>query len=94
MVKIAFLNVLIHGHEDGTLTTQVYRKPSNTNVIIGPPRPIYTHYHATRICTSPTQAKKEVEFLLNVYEDNGFYRKRFEKNRLYLQTPSNRPTEK
>ena len=34
--KIAFLDVLVHRQDDGTLTTQIYRKPTNTNVILKP----------------------------------------------------------
>ena len=34
--KIAFLDVLAHRQENGELTTQIYRKPANTNVILKP----------------------------------------------------------
>ena len=87
--KIAFLDVLINRHDNGSLSTQVYRKETNTNVII---RPNSCHNPATheatfkgemcqamRICASPEQAKKEIDFLLNVYEDNGHDRQKFEK---------------
>ena len=85
--KIAFLDVLINRHDDGSLSTQVYRKETNTNVIICPNscHDPATHQatfkgemcQAMRICSSPAQAKKEIDFLLNVFEDNGHDRQKF-----------------
>ena len=87
--KIAFLDVLIKKYADGNLSTQVYRKPSNTNVILKPHscHDPTTHIatfkgelcRAWRICSSPELYKKEVELILNIYEDNGHDRKKFEK---------------
>jgi hypothetical protein len=87
--KIVFLNVLVTRHDDGRLTSQIYRKPSNTNVLMKPqcchePRVHVASFkgeicRATHFCTSPTQAKKEVDFALNIYEDNGHNRSQLEK---------------
>ena len=87
--KLAFLDVLVTRNDDGTLTTQVFQKPSNTNVIIAPnschdPQ-IYSAIfkgeicRASRICSSPELLQKEIDFTLNVYEDNGHDRSKLEK---------------
>ena len=82
---IAFLDVqfFVHitRHDDGTLSTKVYRKPSNTNIGIKPqscqdPRTAIASFKGElcrchRLCSSPTQTKKEIEFVLDLYEDNG-----------------------
>ena len=34
--SIAFLDTLITRHDDGKLSTKIYRKPTNTNIIIKP----------------------------------------------------------
>jgi hypothetical protein len=79
--KIAFLDVQLTRLPNGILTTQIFRKPSNTNVILKPqscndPRIFTASFkgelcHASRLCTSPSQTKKEDGFILDVYEDNG-----------------------
>ena len=61
--KIPFLDVLVTRRENGRLETEVYRKPSNTNVIIKPNSCHDPNIHAatlkgeiaraTRICSSP-----------------------------------------
>ena len=101
--KIAFLDVLVHRHEDGTLSSQIYRKPTNTNVILKPQscHDPATHEatfkgeicRATRLCSSPSQVKKEVDFLLNVYEDNGHDRAKYEKIANNYKTPEQRKQE-
>jgi hypothetical protein len=87
--KIAFLDVLVSRGADGTILTQIYRKPSNTNILIKPnschdPKVHMASFkgeicRATHLCTSPSQTKKEIEFAMNVYEDNGHDRKVLEK---------------
>ena len=98
--KIAFLDVLIHRNDDGTLTTQIYRKPTNTNVILKPQSCHDPAIHeatfkgeicrATRLCSTKEQINNEIEFLLNVYEDNGHDRSKFEQIARTYQTPEQR----
>jgi hypothetical protein len=86
--KIAFLDVLITREENGQLSTQMYRKPTNTNVIIKPQSAHDPRIHtasfkgelcrAHRLCTSSTQTQREIDYILNVYEDNGHNRKQLE----------------
>jgi hypothetical protein len=78
---IAFLDVHLSRLPNGRISTCVYRKPSNTNIIIQPtscqdPNIITSTFksklcRAHRLCTSPTQTKKEIKFTLDVFEDNG-----------------------
>ena len=87
--KIAFLDVLAHRQENGQLITQIYRKPTNTNVIIKPHSCHHPAIHITtfkgemcrinRLCSTQEQIKREVNFLLDVFEDNGHDRTKFEK---------------
>ena len=86
--SIAFLDVHLTRDNEGKLSTKIYRKPTNTNIIIKPHSCHNPAIHAatfkgeicraTRLCTSPTQTKKEIDFALNVYEDNGHDRKKLE----------------
>ena len=82
--SIAFLDVLVTRKEDGTLSTSVYRKPSNTNICIKPqscqaPNVAAASFKSElcrcyRLCTTPEQTQKEIEFTVNLYEDNGHKR--------------------
>ena len=82
--SIAFLDVFVTRKEDGTLTTRVYRKPSNTNIGLKPqscqdPKTIVASFKGElcrchRLCSSPDQIKKEIEFTLDLYENNGHNR--------------------
>ena len=75
--------------EDGKISTRVYRKPSNTNITLKPqscqhPKTIVATFkgelcRAYRLCSSPDQTKKEIEFLLNLFEDNGHDRRMLER---------------
>ena len=81
---IAFLDVHITRLEDGRLTTKIYRKPSNTNIGLKPqscqdPKTATASFKGElcrcyRLCSSPEQTKKELEFVLDLYEDNGHNR--------------------
>jgi hypothetical protein len=84
--KIAFLDVLLtRSDDDGSITTQIFRKPSNTNIILKPnscndPRTFIASFKgelcwAHRLCTSLEQTQKEIKYILDVYEDNGHDRK-------------------
>ena len=63
--------------------------PSNTNITIKPqscqhPKTIVATFkgelcRAYRLCSSPDQTKKEIEFLLNLFEDNGHDRRMLER---------------
>ena len=86
--KLAFLDVLIIRKDDGSLTTQIYRKESNTNVIIGPNSCHDPQIHtatfkgeicrASRICSTPKLLEKDIAFTLDVYQDNGHNREKLE----------------
>ena len=87
--SIAFLDVFITRSEDGKLTTRVYRKPSNTNIGLKPqscqdPRTVTASFKGElcrcyRLCSSPAQVKKEIDFTLDLYEDNGHDRATLQK---------------
>ena len=84
--SIAFLDVFVTWKEDGKLATRVYRKPSNTNIGLKPqscqdPKTIVASFKGElcrchRLCSNPEQIKKEIEFTLDLYEDNGHNRQR------------------
>ena len=79
--SIAFLDVLITKENDGKLSTSVYRKPSNTNLTIKPqscqhPSTAIATFkseicRAHRLCSTEEQTKKEIEFVTQMFEDNG-----------------------
>ena len=87
--KIAFLDVLVERQNDGSIATKVYRKPSNTNIILKPNSCHDPAIHiatfkgeicrATRICSSPQQLQEEIKYILDIYEDNGHNRSQLEK---------------
>ena len=78
--KIAFLDVLVTREENGTFSTRIYRKPSNTNVTIKPqscqhPDTVTGIFkselcRAYRLCSSPTQAQEEIKYCINLFSDN------------------------
>ena len=82
--SIAFLDVFVTRHDDGTLSTRVYRKPSNTNICIKPhscqdPKTSIASFKGElcrcyRLCSDPEQVKEEIKFTLDLYEDNGHNR--------------------
>ena len=86
--SIAFLDVYITRLDDGSLSTRVFRKPSNTNIGLKAqscqdPQTAVANFkgemcRASRLCSSPSQVKKEVEFTLDLFEDNGHNRQKFE----------------
>ena len=86
--SIAFLDVYVTRQDDGTLTTRVFRKPSNTNICIKPqscqdPNTVIASFKGElcrchRLCTSEEQIKKEIEFTLDLYEDNGHNREKLQ----------------
>ena len=84
--SIEFLDVLVQRHDDGSLTTSVHRKPSNTNIGIKPqsyqdPTVVIGAFKGELcrcywLCTSAKQVKKEIEFVPNLFEDNGHNRQK------------------
>ena len=84
--SIAFLDVFVTRNSDGTFSTRIFRKPSNTNLTIKPqscqnPTTAIACFKGElcrihQICSSQEQIKKEVEFTLNLFEDNGHNRSR------------------
>jgi len=82
--SIAFLDLLLTRQDNGTISTTVYRKPSNTNITIKPqscqhPSTTIANFkgelcRAHRICSTQEALNKEIEFLLNLFEDNGHKR--------------------
>ena len=101
---IAFLDVLITSHDNGTLTTSVYRKPSNTNICIKPqscqaPNVALASFKGElcrchRLCTSTEQIKKEIDHAINLYEDNGHNRDKLKSTADNYTPPPNKPTTK
>ena len=79
--SIAFLDVYLTRQDNGTISTRVYRKSSNTNITIKPqscqnPLTVIATFkgelcRAHKLCSSPDQTQKEISFLLDLYEDNG-----------------------
>ena len=74
--SIAFLDVFVTRNDDGTLSTRVYRKPSNTNISIKPnscqePKTSLASFKGElcrchRLCSSPEQIQKEINFTLDL----------------------------
>ena len=72
--SIAFLDVYITREDDGTLTTRVYRKPSNRNIGLKPqscqdPKMVAASikgdfFRCYRLCSSPAQTKESL-FLIS-----------------------------
>ena len=86
--SIAFLDILLTRHENGSISTTVYRKPSNTDITIKPqscqrPSTSIANFkgglcRAHRICSSNNALKNKIDFLINLFEDNGHKRKTLE----------------
>jgi hypothetical protein len=84
--QLPFLDCLLMRDDQGNIKTTIYRKPSNTGVTIkanscqGPTAWVGAFKgalcRAHRICSDPDLRKKETEYLLNNYEDNGFDKKK------------------
>ena len=82
--SIPFLDVLLTREPNGKISTKVYRKPSNTNITIKPqscqhPSTAIANFkgelcRAHRICSSQENLKKEIEFIINLFADNGHKR--------------------
>ena len=99
--SIAFLDVYVTREDDGTFSTRVYRKPSNTNVTIKPqscqhPDTVKGIFkgelcRAYRLCSSPEKTQAEIKFIIDMFEDNGFDRKMLE-NIASNYKPSATPT--
>ena len=97
--SIAFLDVHITRQNDGSLTTKIYRKPSNTNIGIKPqscqdPKVVTASFKGElcrcyRLCSSIEQTKKEIQFTLNLYEDNGNNREKLQKIADEYEPPQN-----
>ena len=66
------------------MSTRVYRKSNNTNITIKPqscqnPLTIIATFkgelcRAHKLCSSPDQTQKQINFLLDLFEDNGYDR--------------------
>ena len=99
--SIAFLDVFITREENGTLSTRIYRKPSNTNICIKPqscqnPATTAASFKGElcrchRLCSSPQQISKEIEHTLNLYEDNGHNREKLKKIADTYKPPPQKP---
>ena len=87
--SIAFLDVYVTRHDDGSVTTRVFQKPSNTNIGIKPnscqdPKITISAFKGElcrchRLCSSPEETQKEINFVLDLYEDNGHDRAKLKK---------------
>ena len=99
--SIAFLDVYITRKEDGSLSTRIYRKPSNTNISIKPqscqnPGTTEASFKGElcrchRLCTSLEQTKQEIEHTLNIYEDNGHNRAKLKRIADTYTPPTQKP---
>ena len=86
---IAFLDVHVTRESDGSLSTKIFRKPSNTNIGLKPqscqdPKIVEASFKGElcrcyRLCTSLEQTQKEIQFTLDLYEDNGHNREKVKK---------------
>ena len=87
--SIPFLDILITRQDDGSLSTTVYRKDSNTNISIKPqscqePSVAVATFKGElcrcyRLCSSIENTKKSIEYVTNIFEDNGHDRKMLQK---------------
>ena len=78
--SIAFLDVYLTRQDNGKISTRVYRKSSNTNITIKPqscqnPLTVIATFkgelcRAHKLCSTAEQTQKEIDFLLDLYEDN------------------------
>ena len=103
--SIPFLDTFLTRHEDGTISSRIYRKPTNTNICIKPqscqdPKTVVASFKGElcrchRLCTSKEQVQKEIQFTLDLYEDNGHNREKL-KNIAdnYIPPTTNKPTHK
>jgi hypothetical protein len=83
---LAFLDVQLTRLDNGRITTRVYRKPTNTNVLIKPqscqhPQVTISSFkgelcRAYRLSCSPSIAQEEIGTILDLYEDNGHDRRK------------------
>ena len=86
--SLPFLDILIIRQPDGSLSTKVYRKASNTGLTIHPksnqdPKTWIGVFkgalcRAYRLCSSQTYIDEEIKYLIQNYEDNGFKRRDLE----------------
>jgi hypothetical protein len=94
--SIAFLDV----HPtcpNGRISTHIYRKLSNTNTIIKPQSNQHSNTitstfkseicRAHRLCSTPALVQKEVQFVLDVFKDNGYSRDSLQKIANSYQPP-------
>ena len=96
--SIPFLDVLITREDDGSLSTTVYRKPSNTNICIKPnscqdPKTAVATFKGElcrchRLCSSPENTKKSIDFVIDLFEDNGHDRSMLQKIANTYKPPS------
>jgi hypothetical protein len=84
--QIPFLDCLLHRLPNGQVVTSVYHEPTEMNIITK----VHSCHNieiilgafktalcrARRICSSSKLRQKEIDFLLDVWEDNGFERKK------------------
>ena len=83
-MSLPFLDVLVTRDDDGKMHTEVYRKASNTNIGLKPqscqdPRTAVAAFKGElcrchRLCSSPEKTKEAINFVLEMFEDNGHNR--------------------
>ena len=82
--RIPFLETLVIREKDGSLSTTVYRKPSHTGLTINPQSSQNLWLgvfkgalsRAYKLCSNELLLKKEIDFLIKNFEDNGYNRKK------------------
>ena len=96
--SLAFLDVLVTRDNDGNMQTEVYRKPSNTNVGLKPqscqdPNTAISTFKGElcrchRLCSTPEKTKEAINFVLNMFEDNGHDRQKLQQIAYNYSPPS------
>ena len=99
--NIAFLDCRIRRLDNGRLTTTVYCKPSDTNLIFNPQSCVHPDsmvgtfkgflYRAHRICSTPQLLQEEISFLIDIWEDNEHNRRKLKRIADAYKPPSSSP---
>jgi hypothetical protein len=94
---IPFLDCNLKRLPNGRVVTSVYRKPTETNLVIKPeschdPKILIGAFktslcRAYRLCSTPQLLEDEIQLLINIWEDNGFNRRELEKIKQNYRPP-------
>jgi hypothetical protein len=94
---IPFLDCLLKRHISGQVITTVYRKPTETNIVIKKkschdPKVLIGAFktalcRAHKICSTPELLKTEMQLLVDIWEDNGYRKEELVKFRDSYRPP-------